>query len=99
MKLNVRNKNGATPLMFAAKENKAETVELLINSGAEKNAHDNAGNTALIYAAAYNNADVIRVLLDYGADKYIVNNSGCRAYDYALRNSRLNNTDILERLQ
>ena len=97
--LNVINHNGDTPLIFAAKENSAEAVEILINSGAEINTQDNAGNTALIYAAAYNNSDVVCVMLDYGADKGIKNNSGRRAYDYALRNYRLNDTDIPERLK
>ena len=96
--LNVRNKNGAAPLMFAAQKNTAEAVEMLINAGADINAQDNAGNTALIYAAAYNSEDVIRVLLDYGADKNIRNNSGHSAYDYAQRNYRLNDTDIPEKL-
>ena len=97
--LNVRNKNGAAPLMFAAKENTAEAVELLIKAGADVNAQDNSGNTALIYAAAYSSEDVISVLLEMQADKDIVNSSGYRAYDYARRNYRLNDTDIPERLQ
>ena len=97
--LNVINRNGDTPLIFAAKENSAEAVEMLITAGVEFNTQDNAGNTALIYAAAYNNPDVVSVLLDYGADKDIVNNSGKRAYDYALRNYRLNDTDIPKRLK
>ncbi|MBQ7217825.1 MAG: ankyrin repeat domain-containing protein [Synergistaceae bacterium] len=95
----VRNKNGAAPLMFAAKDNTAEAVDMLIKAGAEINAQDKSGNTALIYAAAYNSEDVIIVLLEAGADKDIRNNSGYRAYDYALRNYRLDDSDILEKLR
>ena len=98
VKLNVRSKNGAAPLMFAAQKNTAEAVEMLINAGAEINVQDNSGNTALIYAASYNSEDVIDVLLEAGADKDIKNNSGCCAYDYAVRNYRLNDTDILDKL-
>lgn len=97
--LNVRNKNGAVPLMFAAKDNTSDAVEVIIQAGADVNSQDNSGNTALIYAAAYNSDDVISILLEAGADKDIKNSSGYRAYDYALRNYRLNDTDILEKLR
>lgn len=90
--VNVRNKNSATPLMFAAQANTADIIDMLINAGAEINAQDKSGNTALIYAASYNSDNVVNALLDAGADKDIANNAGFTARDYALRNYRLNDT-------
>ncbi len=98
VKLNVRNKNGAAPLMFAARENTAQAVDLLIQADVDVNAQDNSGNTALVYAAAYNSYDVVDMLLNAGADVNIMNKSGHIAADYARKNNRLDGTDILERL-
>ena len=96
--LNLRNKNSASPLMFAAQSNTSEIIDILIKAGAEINAQDNSGNTALIYAASYNTDDVVNALLDAGADMETVNDAGYKALDYAQRNYRLDDTDALRRL-
>ena len=42
--------NGVTPLMFAARYNKAEIIEVLLKNGADKKSKDERGYTALKYA-------------------------------------------------
>lgn len=97
--LTVRNKIGATPLMFAAQKNSQEIIDILIHAGAEINAQDSNGNTALIYAASSNDEYVVDALLDAGADKNIANSSGYKAVDYARRNYKLTDTNALSRLE
>ena len=96
--VNVTNKAEATALMFAAKDNTAGAVEILIHAGAAVNAQDRSGNTALIYAASYNTDDVVDTLIDAGADKDITNHAGHRASDYAARNYRLDDTEAVKKL-
>lgn len=96
--VNVTNKAEATALMFAAKDNTAGAVEILIHAGAAVNAQDRSGNTALIYAASYNTDDVVSTLIDAGADKDIMNLSGHRASDYAAKNYRLDDTEAVKKL-
>ena len=96
--VNVTNKAEATALMFAAKDNTAGAVEILIHAGAFVNAQDRSGNTALIYAASYNTDDVVDTLIDAGADKDITNHAGHRACDYAARNYRLDDTEAVKKL-
>ena len=95
--VNTTNKSSATALMFAAQSNTAEAVEYLIHAGARINAQDSKGNTALIYAASFNDENVVAALLDGGADKEITNLEGRKAGDYAVRNYRLNDSEVLSR--
>lgn len=98
VRLSVRNKLGATGLMFAAQSNTAEALELLIRAGAPLDAQDVHGNTALIYAASYNDDAALDVLLEAGADAAITNNDGHTAADYAAVNYRLGDTEALRKL-
>jgi len=54
--------NGMTPLMYAAKYNRADIVEFLISKGAKTNTRSDKGMTAIKYAEATNATDVIKVL-------------------------------------
>ena len=96
--LNVRNKAGATGLMFAAQSNTADALALLTKAGADINAQDVHGNTALIYAASYNDDAAVDVLLEAGADPAITNNDGHTAGEYAAMNYRLTDTEALRKL-
>ena len=96
--LNVRNRAGATGLMFAAQSNTADAIEILVRTGADLNAQDTHGNTALIYAASYNDDAAVDVLLEAGADPAITNNDGHTAADYAAVNYRLGDTEALRKL-
>ncbi|MEX2366273.1 MAG: ankyrin repeat domain-containing protein, partial [Pseudohongiellaceae bacterium] len=61
--------NGETPLMMAARTGDTQTIQLLLDRGADINATENLrGTTALMWAAAYKNPDAVRLLLANGAD-------------------------------
>ena len=96
--LNVKNKAGATGLMFAAQSNTADAIEILVKAGADVNAQDVHGNTALIYAASYNDEAAVDVLLEGGADIAIKNNEGYTASDYVGRNYRISDIDTVRNL-
>jgi formylglycine-generating enzyme required for sulfatase activity/ankyrin repeat protein len=68
--VNVRDKDGLTPLMYAARQNpNHEVTAALLRAGAEINAGDLYGRSALMYAARWNpNPEVISALLKAGAD-------------------------------
>ena len=48
--VNVQDKNGMTPLMWAARWGDTQRVEALVKAGAKVDARDNAGKTALDWA-------------------------------------------------
>ena len=77
--VNERDKQGRTPLMYAAKKSDADIVTVLLKAGADVNARDAEGNTAFIYASGGNHAnEIMPILLAAGADPYAVNNAGDR---------------------
>ena len=67
-KVNARDKEKQTPLMWLDDDATPELVRLLIKHGAKINLTDKAGNTALIIAASNATAEVLQVLLDHNAD-------------------------------
>lgn len=61
--VNVNEKsNGMTPLMFAARYNKAEIIKLLLSKGARLNEKDENGFTALKHAELSNANEAILLL-------------------------------------
>jgi hypothetical protein len=85
--LNQRDAVGRTALMFAATGANAETVELLLEAGAEVNAVDaDEKFTALMHAAAEGQVKVVGVLLKHNADSAIRDTDGDTAQDFAARN-------------
>ncbi|MBW1294283.1 ankyrin repeat domain-containing protein [Aquimarina litoralis] len=54
--------DGKTPLMYAARYNRADIVRLLIGKGAYISAKDNNGNTAMKFAESANAQEAIKVL-------------------------------------
>ena len=64
--VNARDKNGETALMWASRQGDVDRVKLLIKSGADVNAIDDAfGHTALMKA---NTAEVAQLLINAGAE-------------------------------
>lgn len=59
--------DGVTALMYAAMGNRPETIDVLLNYGADVDDTDNNGKTALLHAVFGNTAN-INVLLKAGAD-------------------------------
>jgi ankyrin repeat protein len=70
--------------MFAAYNDHASVAELLLRSGADKDAKDQQGATPLIMAASFGNLKVARLLLNAGADKEHKDKRDDSALEYAL---------------
>ena len=67
--LAAKDVGGVTPLHRAAKNTeKPEVIEILINTGADKEARDSDKRTPLHWAVRYNNPTAIKVLIEVGAD-------------------------------
>jgi palmitoyltransferase ZDHHC13/17 len=61
------DKNGVTPLMYAAQRTHSrDPAQLLLTFNAHINAQDPKGNTPLHYCVAYNNKQVSQLLLERG---------------------------------
>jgi ankyrin repeat protein len=99
--VNVRDKIGATPLMWAAIYNQdPNVIDVLVEAGAGVESRDSLGHTPLMYAAKRNkNPNIIPVLLQGGADVKMKSNEGKTAYDYALGNPKLKDSPILQWLK
>eukprot|EP00434_Breviolum_minutum_P032768 symbB.v1.2.028979.t1/scaffold2981.1/size65978/4 len=63
--LNLKDKNGDTALMWAAKKGHREIVKELISAKADLNLKDKDGNTALILAAKKGHTGIVRELLPH----------------------------------
>lgn len=65
-----------TPLHYAAMEGRANSVQHLINGGADINIKDNDGETPLYYAIMNGYTDIAALLIDYGTDVSEKGNNG-----------------------
>ncbi len=85
--VDVRDRNGMTPLILAAKKGRSQIVRLLLEKGADVNAQDEVmGWTALILASALGYKSVVKLLLENGADVSIKDKNGMTALKYAIKN-------------
>jgi len=80
--VDLKGRNGATPLCHAAARGETDIVELLISKGADPNLHgiyDSTGNyeTPLMAAAGANHLDTVSLLLSKGAQIDKRTNKGC----------------------
>lgn len=67
MKVDSRDKNGATALMRAAENGHTDVVKLILSKKADTNAIDNNGYTALMVAAENRRPGIIKALVPAGA--------------------------------
>ena len=84
-----------TPLMYAARANKVDTVMNLLKLGSMVtiNAKDRSGWTALHFACSSASPELVTVLLICGADQYARNNRGTLPIDEAMGRAR---TSVVE---
>lgn len=73
---NIQDTNGNTALMLASWEGHVDSVEMLLNAGADPNIQNDDGNTALINASYRKRVDILAMLLNAGADPTIQNDEG-----------------------
>jgi ankyrin repeat protein len=71
---NLKGTGGSTPLMYAALYGNADSVQLLLEAGADPNIRNDAGATALLWAV--DDRDKTRLLLQAGADANARSNDG-----------------------
>ena len=85
--VNVANKKGDTPLMYAVKIQLPEVVTMLTKREMDVNVDvKNAiGTTALHYAAAFDNKEIATILLQLNADIFIADRSGKTAIHIACK--------------
>jgi ankyrin repeat protein len=72
--LEARDRRGASPLMHAAAFGNLETVRLLLDAGADVNAHNDFDATALLWSAR--DPDKARLLIERGANVNVQSRQG-----------------------
>jgi ankyrin repeat protein len=82
--IDCRDNEGKTPLIHACTDAFPETVEILLDAGADVNAKESTeGFTPLMMGAGLGQTDVVRVLLRHNADKAMRDDDGDAAIDHA----------------
>lgn len=66
--MNVRNAEGATPLILAVTIGENSVVAILLRSGADFHIPDSNGNTALKRASGKGHLEIVELLLEKGAE-------------------------------
>ena len=92
------NREGWTPVHYAASGPEAKVVGLLLDRGADLNARSPNGSTPLMMAARYGSVDAALLLLARGADPRLKNDLGLNAADFARTGARESLAERLERL-
>ncbi len=78
-----RNPRGWHPLHYAARNNKVESAEVLLQHGADANCLTKTGWTPLMLASEQGHKGVVRVLLNHKADRDISNDENKTALQIA----------------
>lgn len=91
----IKNKQGETLLMLAAREGHEEIVKTLVLQGTDVNAKSNKGHNAMSYSSRYGHLAVVQYLLNHGAEVNITNNNGWTPLLKAARGGHLAVVDYL----
>nr|CCC95088.1 predicted ankyrin repeat family protein [Trypanosoma congolense IL3000] len=66
--LHLKNYDGNTPMIMAAKVRQHKAIKVLVDAGADVNFRTPTGGTAAHFAASMGHADTVRYLVELGAD-------------------------------
>ena len=75
-RINKKNSNGITPLVFSIRRGNEEMATSLLEAGADPNIAATSGNTPLTAASARGSTKLAKLLLKYGADADKTDNRG-----------------------
>ena len=81
--VDIRTSEGESLLMLATANDHTQTVEVLLEQGANPNLADNQGQTPLMVAAGNNSVHLIEPLLAAGAKPELTDTKGATALDHA----------------
>jgi len=92
------NKEGWTPLHYAATGGHLRLVAFLLGAGADANAESPNGTTPLMMGAMYGNSNVVKLLLESGAEAYPRNDQGLSALDFAQKAGREDSARLIQQV-
>lgn len=95
-RIDARDNDGDTALLFAAERGSEKTVLLLVYAGAQIDAKDKEGRTALLRAAISGQVENVKVLLNAGADLSAKDNDGKSALALALEGENNEVVNVLK---
>jgi len=86
---------GQTPIYYSVRDNKLETVKLMIDLGSNINIEDKYGQTCIFYAIRECHMDIIELLIKKGANVNQVDKKKRTPYSYAEKLNFKNICDLL----
>jgi len=86
--LNMRDKNGRSPLHICSEKNMIEAVDMLLRSGAKVDIQDNAGNTPLMIAAEKGYLGIVKKIIEKDANLLLKNQADESALNCAEKNKK-----------
>ncbi|KAJ9574723.1 hypothetical protein L9F63_008093, partial [Diploptera punctata] len=94
--VNVRDKDGRQPILWAASAGSADAILALVNAGANVEADDKDGLTALHCAASRGHTDCLETLVTLcGAEVDVIDSNGCTALFYSVTLGHADSTQLL----
>jgi len=99
VKVDSRDRNLNTALMFAAANGEDLAIVNLMHFGADINAKNRLGQTPLMFAAANGHMGTVRMLLEHRAKGHLKDNEGKRASNHARENGHYEVGRIIEQHQ
>ena len=84
LELEVRDKNGETPLHRVAAYGDQEVIQRLVEKGADLSAVNNRGQTPLLVSTAYNRKEASIILLKHGSDVQVADQDSNTALHFAV---------------
>ena len=93
--LEVRDRDGRTPLVAATKAQRTAIAVRLLGAGADPNAQDDMQDSAFLYAGAEGLNEILQATLDHGADVTSTNRFGGTALIPASEHAHVSTVGIL----